>query len=63
MNYIETQILLTTLLDPLCSLPYMGRDVVIENDINEYMYMLTVYKLVMGIDEIFIIDNQTPATN
>lgn len=44
MNYFETQILLTTLLDPLCSLPYMGRDVVIENDINEYMYMLTVYK-------------------
>lgn len=41
---IETQILLTTLLDPLYSLPYMGRDVVIENDINEYMYMLTVYK-------------------
>lgn len=37
---IETQILLTTLLDP----PYIGRDVVIENDINEYMYMLTVYK-------------------
>lgn len=41
---IETQILLTTPLDPLCSQPYMGRDVVIENDINEYMYMLTEYK-------------------
>lgn len=35
---IETQILLTTPLDPLCSQPQMGRDVAIENDIIEYVY-------------------------